>query len=53
MFYIAQGLKASLVPNTLKDGDCIIIDLYTEFVIQIINVYNAKELNKPNSIETI
>ena len=53
LFYIVRGLKASLAPNTPKDGDCIIIDLYTEFAIQIINVYNAKELNKPNSIETI
>jgi len=53
MFYIVNTIRASLAPNSPKHPDCVIIDLETEFAIQIVNVYNAKHPNDPNSIPIV
>jgi hypothetical protein len=51
LFYIVKDYRASLVPNSLKDPDYIIINI--EDNTQIINIYNTSHPEAPNTIPTI
>ena len=53
MFYISHDYKASLALNSPKYPNCVIINLETKFIIQIVNVYNTKHPKNPNSIPII
>src|ERR1700710_1316735 len=52
LFYISREYIVNLVPISLLDLDCIIIDII-DYNIQLINIYNTSHPNIDNSIATI
>jgi hypothetical protein len=50
LFYVSQDLRANLAQISLKDPDCVIIDIFN---IQLFNIYNTTYPNIQNSISTI